>query len=190
VRRRSLPAGVPGKPAEAKQEQRCRHADQIPRHALHGAVRAQQVRGQQIGSRHGGPAGAEAEKEPGAEPSFRPGGVLLDHRASLVSWGRIRLLSSCAKVDTPARPLAGEWFRDVAQLGSALDWGSRGRGFESRRPDQNVQVRRGFGDHPRPLFDLREPDGEPLTHADLRFFLKILSMAVAPLVSAGRISCR
>jgi cardiolipin synthase len=26
--------------------------------------------------------------------------------------------------------------RDVAQLGSALDWGSRGRGFESRRPDE------------------------------------------------------
>jgi hypothetical protein len=24
----------------------------------------------------------------------------------------------------------------VAQLGSALDWGSRGRGFESRRPDE------------------------------------------------------
>jgi hypothetical protein len=26
--------------------------------------------------------------------------------------------------------------RAVAQLGSALEWGSRGRGFESRRPDQ------------------------------------------------------
>src|SRR5690606_26126753 len=26
-------------------------------------------------------------------------------------------------------------FRAVAQLGSALDWGSRGRGFKSRRPD-------------------------------------------------------
>ena len=26
--------------------------------------------------------------------------------------------------------------RDVAQLGSALDWGSRGRWFESSRPDQ------------------------------------------------------
>jgi hypothetical protein len=25
--------------------------------------------------------------------------------------------------------------RAVAQLGSALEWGSRGRGFESRRPD-------------------------------------------------------
>ena len=28
--------------------------------------------------------------------------------------------------------------RAVAQLGSALDWGSRGRGFESRRPDQDA----------------------------------------------------
>jgi hypothetical protein len=27
--------------------------------------------------------------------------------------------------------------RAVAQLGSALEWGSRGRGFESRRPDIN-----------------------------------------------------
>ncbi len=26
-------------------------------------------------------------------------------------------------------------FRAVAQLGSALEWGSRGRGFESRRPE-------------------------------------------------------
>ncbi len=25
--------------------------------------------------------------------------------------------------------------RAVAQLGSALEWGSRGRGFKSRRPD-------------------------------------------------------
>ena len=26
--------------------------------------------------------------------------------------------------------------RAVAQFGSALDWGSRGRGFKSRRPDE------------------------------------------------------
>ena len=26
-------------------------------------------------------------------------------------------------------------FRDVAQSGSALQWGCRGRGFKSRRPD-------------------------------------------------------
>jgi hypothetical protein len=32
--------------------------------------------------------------------------------------------------------LALLWRRAVAQLGSALEWGSRGRGFESRRPDQ------------------------------------------------------
>ncbi len=28
--------------------------------------------------------------------------------------------------------------RGVAQLGSALAWGARGRGFKSRRPDQSV----------------------------------------------------
>src|SRR6266508_4247062 len=39
-----------------------------------------------------------------------------------------------------AVPAAGQ--RDVAQLGSALDWGSRGRGFESRRPD-SVRVSAG-----------------------------------------------
>src|SRR3954452_22660763 len=31
--------------------------------------------------------------------------------------------------------------RAVAQLGSALEWGSRGRGFESRRPDF-LEIRR------------------------------------------------
>src|SRR6185437_12614817 len=51
--------------------------------------------------------------------------------------------------------------RDVAQFGSALDWGSRGRRFKSGRPDQKVQVRRGSGFSLRPLFDLREPIGEP-----------------------------
>ena len=30
--------------------------------------------------------------------------------------------------------------RDVAQFGSALDWGSRGRRFKSCRPDQNTQT--------------------------------------------------
>jgi hypothetical protein len=36
---------------------------------------------------------------------------------------------------TSAPHLALLWRRAVAQLGSALEWGSRGRGFESRRPD-------------------------------------------------------
>ena len=51
--------------------------------------------------------------------------------------------------------------RDVAQFGSALDWGSRGRRFKSGRPDQKFQVRRGSGFSLGPLFDLREPIGEP-----------------------------
>jgi hypothetical protein len=29
-------------------------------------------------------------------------------------------------------------YRAVAQLGSALEWGSRGRGFESRRPERRA----------------------------------------------------
>ena len=29
--------------------------------------------------------------------------------------------------------------RNVAQFGSALDWGSRGRWFKSSRPDQKLQ---------------------------------------------------
>ena len=35
-------------------------------------------------------------------------------------------------------------FRVVAQFGSALDWGSRGRWFESSPPDQKSRGRRGF----------------------------------------------
>src|SRR2546427_13211999 len=31
-------------------------------------------------------------------------------------------------------------FRDVAQSGSAPEWGSGGRGFKSRRPDYKVQT--------------------------------------------------
>ena len=31
-------------------------------------------------------------------------------------------------------------FRDVAQPGSALAWGARGRWFESSRPDRTLQV--------------------------------------------------
>src|SRR5258708_23288504 len=52
---------------------------------------------------------------------------------------------------SPANPFSGckgfrPWHlcrsqknRAVAQLGSALEWGSRGRGFESRRPDNASQ---------------------------------------------------
>jgi hypothetical protein len=31
--------------------------------------------------------------------------------------------------------------RAVAQLGSALEWGSRGRGFKSRRPERDLAIR-------------------------------------------------
>ena len=42
----------------------------------------------------------------------------------------------CAKVSTLVASAGRCLHRDVAQLGRALDWGSRGRGFKSRRPDQ------------------------------------------------------
>src|SRR5947208_1671116 len=40
------------------------------------------------------------------------------------------------------RPRSGKQYslqRAVAQLGSALEWGSRGRGFKSRRPDAAIE---------------------------------------------------
>ena len=53
----------------------------------------------------------------------------------------IKLADGCFHSPKPKRlPHAQKWQqysaqRAVAQLGSALEWGSRGRGFKSRRPD-------------------------------------------------------
>jgi hypothetical protein len=47
--------------------------------------------------------------------------------------------------------------RAVAQLGSALDWGSRGRGFKSRQPDH---VSSNFSRKFPPKFPISEIDGE------------------------------
>ena len=52
--------------------------------------------------------------------------------------------------------------RDVAQFGSALDWGSRGRRFKSGRPDQRRPVvRLGIspGQRPASLFAPRGAHG-------------------------------
>ncbi len=56
--------------------------------------------------------------------------------------------------------------RDVAQPGSALDWGSRGRGFESRHPDQfssggQPWVTQEAGSHPYKGLGLRAPGRLP-----------------------------
>src|SRR5262249_22365317 len=51
--------------------------------------------------------------------------------------------------------------RDVAQFGSALDWGSRGRRFKSGRPDPKTQGREVRGVQTGPSPDLREPLREP-----------------------------
>jgi hypothetical protein len=59
----------------------------------------------------------------------------------------------CATLYRPPRAYGSMRRRDVAQLGSALDWGSRGRGFKSRRPDQNGQVRAGFLKIRKPALD-------------------------------------
>jgi hypothetical protein len=50
--------------------------------------------------------------------------------------------------------------RDVAQPGSALDWGSRGRGFESRHPDHFV-LRGHTGVTPRRENRCRSTSGTP-----------------------------
>jgi hypothetical protein len=55
------------------------------------------------------------------------------HRGGAVGeTGPTRLGESPDGVPTCGKPIG---VRAVAQLGSALDWGSRGRGFESRQPD-------------------------------------------------------
>ena len=41
-------------------------------------------------------------------------------------------------------PLHQEHRRGVAQPGSALAWGARGRGFKSRRPDQPDRTVRNY----------------------------------------------
>lgn len=41
-------------------------------------------------------------------------------------------------------------YRDVAQLGRALRWGRRGRGFESRHPDVPMSVNQPMCDIGRP----------------------------------------
>src|SRR6266851_966183 len=70
--------------------------------------------------------------------------------------------------------------RDVAQFGSALDWGSRGRRFKSGRPDQKVQVRRGSGFSLGPLFDLREPIGEPPQSHKATYSWRAYSLGAPP----------
>jgi hypothetical protein len=43
-------------------------------------------------------------------------------------------------MDDHGTPWNHEHSRGVAQPGSALAWGARGRGFKSRRPDQVVKM--------------------------------------------------
>lgn len=52
----------------------------------------------------------------------------------LASVERYEYIIPCCQTDSGL-------LRDVAQFGSALDWGSRGRWFESSRPDQKLLAR-------------------------------------------------
>ena len=77
-------------------------------------------------------------------------------------------------------------------------WGSRGRRFKSCRPDQIIAVQRGvseIGRSPFGIFGSHEPAGVQITaevacRGLICVVLRILFMAVAALVSAGRISWR
>ena len=52
----------------------------------------------------------------------------------------------------------------MAQLGSALDWGSRGRRFKSCHPDGKQQVRGRFGQNPRRPLCCRVAIGVAMAH--------------------------
>ena len=72
-------------------------------------------------------------------------------------------LASRSRVPARGRSSAELGQRAVAQLGSALDWGSRGREFKSRQPDQTLahcharSEPRSCGD--RPILDKPQPPG-------------------------------
>jgi hypothetical protein len=55
-------------------------------------------------------------------------------RSRTENWERRTLFRVAKAYDLGIFPVLRK-HRAVAQLGSALEWGSRGRGFESRRPD-------------------------------------------------------
>ncbi len=89
---------------------------------------------------------------------------------------------------------AGLFFRDVAQPGSALVWGTRGRGFKSRRPDEKQRKgkpsglpfrvsRRVIGIVRRksPPFRLKKREGRP-PGACLLFIGQISVGALVPVI--------
>ena len=76
------------------------------------------------------PSATTPERLPRARHRRRQPGVTRRARRRRRSVVRICTLLGRLHSDSVSR------HRDVAQPGSALDWGSRGRGFESRHPDQ------------------------------------------------------
>src|SRR5699024_9871210 len=74
-------------------------------------------------------------------------------RPFVFEWGR--KCDTVVPVGKNRRRLCARRSRDVAQFGSALDWGSRGRGFKSRRPDTEAAVQRGVHHSVGPFLCLR-----------------------------------
>src|SRR2546426_12548834 len=64
----------------------------------------------------------------------REGGATPLGRRSVESRGARGYLPARLRISASRRLV----FRDVAQLGSAPEWGSGGRGFKSRRPDWRI----------------------------------------------------
>src|SRR5690606_28225884 len=90
--------------------------------------------------RHHGGAGPEQGTQ-GAEVALVGAAAVKEHqeRGAGISW-RDEMFERCSHPEwLPRCPrfryLAPSHRRDVAQPGSALPWGGRGRGFKSRRPD-------------------------------------------------------
>jgi hypothetical protein len=90
-----------------------------------------------------------------------PGRVPGEARMGFQAWETAAVATGLSPV-TPTPPgrlcailiKSGEYGRDVAQLGRALDWGSRGRGFKSRRPDHEVRGQKGFRELSRDPFPI------------------------------------
>ena len=74
-------------------------------------------------------------------------------RPFVFEWGR--KCDTVVPVGKNRRRLCARRSRDVAQFGSALDWGSRGRGFKSRRPDTEVAGHEGVHQVVGPFLSLR-----------------------------------
>src|SRR5262249_25289061 len=75
------------------------------------------------------------------------------------TWYRVGPVAAARPRAGQARTLSAP--RGVAQLGSALALGARGRGFKSRHPDKTPKPQRGWGS----LWTPQRPQGDPAWRA-------------------------